>query len=127
MNNISVNFITNTIVVTKSFFHAAMEFGSDEYETLKRVKEQNPSMAVAVRTSAKRTKKNENKGLTYSYMRDFIRVMDNRNLIAFENMIAFYKSVDYEGAGLYNKVKEWFLENYPRHREMIVERAHKAA
>lgn len=127
MKNIYINFITNTIVVTKNFYKAATEYNTEEYLVLKKVKAENPTMEVSVRVASKKRKPNENKGLTYTYMRDFIRVMDSDNLVTFEELIAYYKSLDYEGASLYNCVKEWFLETYPRHRDMIVEAAPKAA
>ena len=34
MKNIKVDFMTNTIITTKGFYEAAMQYGSEEYKML---------------------------------------------------------------------------------------------
>lgn len=118
-----VDFMTNTIIVTKEFYRAAQEWGTEEYTALNLAQTENPQMRVAFRSvkAAKRT--NENKGLTYRYMRKFISVMDNENLRTFEETILHYESFGYENGKVYQYVKDWFLDNYPNHKELIVSAA----
>lgn len=120
-NNIRFDFITNTITVSKGFYEEACKYGTDENAELKRVMEDYPNMRVAVRSVRSGSRQQESKGLTYKYMRKFIAIMDRNNLSVFEQTILYYETLCEENSQVYQCVKGWFLENYPRHREMIVE------
>ena len=127
MKNIKIDFITNTIIVTRGFYEAATEYGTEEYAELQNVKAANPDMTVSIRTVNRNHKPNSSKGLTYRYMRKFISIMDSKNLNAFEETILYYEGLYMENATVYQEVKAWFLETYPNHREMIVSKAPIAA
>ena len=51
MLDMNVDFVTNTITLTKAFHEATKEFGSEEYTKLQLVKLDNPHMKVVVRTT----------------------------------------------------------------------------
>ena len=121
MLDMNIDFVTNTITLTKAFHEAAKEFGSEEYTKLQLVISDNPNMKVVVRTTRSGNRKCDYKGLTYEYMRKFIRTMDRDNMIVFEEVIDHYKDFGQTGGELYQNVKVWFLENYPRHKEMVVD------
>lgn len=124
MQGMKIDFITNTITITKAFREAANEYGTEEYIALHSVMSENPNMKVvakSVRSSQKR--RNENKGLTYKYMRKFISIMDSDNLLTFEKTIEHYEDFCSESAEVYQNVKDWFLENYPYHKDMVVDAA----
>lgn len=121
MLDMSIDFVTNTITLTKVFYEATKEFGSEEHAKLQMVILDNPNMKVVVRTTRSGNRKCDYKGLTYEYMRKFIRVMDRDNMVVFEEVIDHYKEFGQTGGELYQNVKDWFLENYPRHREMVVD------
>ena len=70
MQKIKIDFITNTIIVSRSFYEAAKEFGSEECQQMTNAMSAYPNMTIAIQ-SYKRSK-NENKGLSYKYMRRFI-------------------------------------------------------
>lgn len=125
MQEMKINHINNTIVVTRSFIEAASEYGTPEYTKLDAVKKDNPNMRVVVRSTKAAGHRSENKGLTYKYMRKFIYVMDSENLITFEKTILHYESYEYESGTIYQYMKEWFLENYPEHKEMVAAAAPK--
>ena len=84
-------------------------------------------MKISVRESSRKNTPNKFKGLTYRYMRKFISVMDCENLITFDKTILHYESYGYESGTIYKYMKEWFLENYPNHKEMIAAAAPKRA
>ena len=121
MKNIKVDFVTNTIIITKGFYEESLDITSEEYTTLQIVKMDNPNMRVVVKSSRCGNRKCDYKGLTYEYMRKFIRTMDRDNMIVFEEVIDHYKDFGQTGGELYQNVKVWFLENYPRHKEMVVD------
>lgn len=126
-NNITFDAITNTITITKSFYAASKEFGSEEQKMLADIQKEYPNMRIAVKSTRTGSRKREYKGLTYDYMRRFIRIMDRENIVTFDDVIAHYEDFGYESGKLYQCVKNWFLETYPNHRDMIVNTTPKAA
>jgi hypothetical protein len=125
MRGISVDFITNTILVTDTFLKAAKDIESEEYIALYSVKADNPNMKVVTKSCAVRGRRNPSKGLTYKYMRKFVSLMDTDNLLGFEKTILYYEGLGFDNITVYQYVRDWFLENYPHHKEMIVDAAPK--
>ena len=102
MQGIKVDFITNTIIITKEFAALASDPTSEEYVTLNLLREENPKMKIATRSRKKSSKeRNPNKGLTYKFMRRFISVMDEKNLSEFSRKQAYFESFDMESAEVY--------------------------
>ena len=122
MQGIKVDFITNTIIITKEFAALASDPTSEEYVTLNLLREENPKMKIATRSRKKSSKeRNPNKGLTYKFMRRFISVMDEKNLSEFSRLQAYYEGYDMENAEVYQHVKDWFIKQYPNYKDMIVD------
>ena len=62
MQGIKVDFITNTIIITKEFAELASDHTTEEYVTLNLVKSENPKMKIATRSRKKSSKeRNPNK------------------------------------------------------------------
>ena len=120
MRDITIDFITNKIVVTKGFYENAKVPATEENEKLRAVMSEYPNMKVSVREFSRKSTPNKFKGLTYRYMRKFISVMDNENLDVFERVILHFEGLYMENGEVYAAVRDWFLENYPAHKEMIV-------
>lgn len=127
MENIVFDVMTNTITIPKYFYQASKEFGSEEQKILSDIQKQYPNMTIAVKTANRKNKKNDYKGLTYKYMRHFINVMDKGNLVNFEETIYYYERYGYDNVVVYKHVRDWFLEQYPLHAEMVVKAAPKSA
>ena len=119
--NIRLDFITNTITVSKGFYDEACKYGTDENAELRKVTEDYPNMRVAVQSMRSGSRQQDSKGLTYKYMRKFIAIMDRDNLHVFEQTMLYYEMLYEESSQVYQHVKGWVLENYPRHKEMIIE------
>jgi len=120
MREITIDFIANKIVVTKGFYENAKVPATEENDRLRAVLSDYPNMKVSVRECSRKNKPNAFKGLTYRYMRKFISIMDNENLDIFERVILHFEGVYTENGEVYAAVRDWFLENYPHHKEMIV-------
>ena len=127
MQGMKIDFITNSIIVTKSFAEAAADINSEEYTSLQLAKKDNPAMRVVLRSTRAAGHESDYKGLTYKYMRKFISVMDSANLVNFEKTILHYESYGYENGTVYKYMREWFLTYYPNHKEMITATAPKIA
>lgn len=119
MRDITIDFMANKIVVTKGFYANAIIPATEENEKLRTVLSDYPNMKVSVRESSRKNKSNAYKGLTYRYMRKFISVMDNENLDVFERVILHFEGIYTENGEVYAAVRDWFLENYPDHKNMI--------
>lgn len=72
MRDITFDAITNTITISRSFYDASKEFGSEEQKQLTDIKKEYPHMTIAVKSKRSGNRKSEFKGLTYDYMRRFI-------------------------------------------------------
>lgn len=126
MNGMKIDFVTNTITITKAFRDAANDYGSAEYTALSLVQMEHPEMKIVLKSVRKGNRANKNKGLTYRYMRKFIALMDSENIATFEKTILYYESLYVENGTVYQYVKEWFLDNYPDHDELVIKAAPKA-
>ena len=123
MKNIKVDFITNTITITKRFYEESKEYGTEAYKVLKEVRKENPQMEVVINTT---NRKSTLKGIDYRYMRRFVTEMDKDNLSVFESVIGHYENLyGNNSTKVFNAVRTWFLDNYPDHNDMIVESAPK--
>ena len=123
MQGIKIDFITNTIIITKGFYEEAQNIGTEEYTALKLAQMENPNMRIAFKSTKAGKSKNVNKGLTYRYMRRFISVLDEENLDTFERVILHYEKTITDNVIVYQHVRDWFLKNYPNHKELIVSSA----
>ena len=124
-HNYKIDYSANAIVATKTFLEEAEIFGTEEYKILQSIRNDYPNMRVVTRSVRTGSRKSTTKGLTYKYMRKFVSVMDSENLLTFEKVILHYEEHEEDNAAVYHRVKEWFLENYPYHKEMIVDTAPK--
>ncbi|MBP3620859.1 MAG: hypothetical protein J6J16_03750 [Lachnospiraceae bacterium] len=125
MNNIKIDFINKTLIVTKAFYNEACKFGTEEYDELTTIESKHPDFRIAFRSvrTGKRVP-NENKGLTFDFMRRYIKIMDKNNVSTFDSVVAYYKlDLGFTGTRLYIHVKTWFLENYPEYEDMIASAA----
>ena len=120
MRDITIDFMANKVIVTKRFYANAIIPATEENEKLRIVLNDYPNMKVSVRESSRKSKPNAYKGLTYRYMRKFISVMDNENLDVFERVILHFEGLYTENGEVYAAVRDWFLTNYPDHKELIV-------
>lgn len=113
----TINYTTNTIMMTKKFAKAAEKFGSDEYKSLQEARRDNPTFKVVIVSRKATEKKDSYKGLTYEYMEKYINTHDGA-----EAKMKEYKNLrglsEEAKAALaepcsYNEVRAWFLKTYP--------------
>ena len=117
MTTIKINKANRTIEVTKAFANKASKFGSDEYKMLKEACNDFPTFRVVTKSAGKR--KGTFKGLTITYMKDYIEKHDTENK---ENMKDFcilcgrnenWEIVDLARMVTYGEIRSWFLKKYP--------------
>ena len=116
-----INHTACTIEMTKKELKAAGRYNSEDYKALKEARQDNPGYEVAVRErrvkTARTTRKDTYKGLTYAYMECYIAGHDEE-----EHIMAEYNkrrclnedpAQNLPAPLSYSRMKKWFLEQYP--------------
>ena len=119
VTTMNANLMTKKVELTKKEAKAAGKIGTAEFEELKNYLAMYPGFEVQIKASAKR--KNEFRGLTYEYMKNYIKKHgdeDGKIMAEFNDLIAQDKEEGKEGferakAANYAQVKKWFLKKFP--------------
>ena len=115
----NANLMTKKIEMSKNEAKAAGKIGTPEFEELRQYMAMYPGFEVQIKAPAKR--KVEFRGLTYEYMKNYIKKHDDKDgtiMAEFCELIAQDKKDKVEGAEHleatgYLDVKKWFLAKYP--------------
>lgn len=120
-NNIKINFNSKKIVMTRGFAKKAARPGTDEYIELNNIRADYPDFKVATRKPIKKNKSKESyKGLTYNYMREYIRHNEpskTRETVIAELEENIIRSRCHSDGFRYPVIKSWFLDRYPEVRD----------
>ena len=114
MKPIKVDYEKNIILMTRKFYDKAQDPRSSEYAELQQYKADNPTFRVVKHTIKRNPNKECYKGLTYEYMREYIkrnvdRTEVGKKLDELEEKIFLSKCHTIR----YAAIKKWFLETYP--------------
>lgn len=117
------NLMTKKIEMSKNEAKAAGKIGTPEFEELRQYMAMYPGFEVQIKAPAKR--KVEFRGLTYEYMKNYIKKHDDENgtiMAEFRELIAQDKKDKVEGAEHleatgYLDVKKWFLAKFTEIRQ----------
>lgn len=114
MTAIYVNYAERKIVLSSAFAKKAFIPNTDEYRQLQAVRNDYPDFVLKTRQFKTNTKQERYRGLTYDFMRDYIRTHEDEPkpvLAALEEMIGNSKC--HSLGKRYPTIKKWFLETYP--------------
>ncbi len=118
MKPITINYPERTITLSSAFERKAFTPGTSEYAQLMEVRHEFPDFRLATRKFKTNTKQDRYKGLTYDYMREYIKKYDEHPV---EVLAVFEKKLDISEGHSDNKryptIKSWFLERYPDYAE----------
>ena len=113
----------NTISCTKAFLKKASMIGTSEYQLLMKYKAMAPSYSISVRQPKANPSKKTYSKLTFSRMREYIKIQyssdeeANEALKRFDAAVAVAKS---KGA-MYPLTKKWFFEHYPNYKDRLTD------
>ena len=115
MRDIRIDRENNRIVMTRKFAKLADDPHTREFRLLQEVMETFPTFRVVNHTIKKNPKKECYRGLTYDYMRDYIRNNESKEnvesaLSELEHLIEI--SQCHSSGYRYPTSKKWFLEKY---------------
>ena len=113
-----LDFTTNSIIMNYTFHANSEEYGSPEYELLKKILADFPQMKMAVKSGREKKTANKNKRLTYENMKKYISVCENADelLAVFESVEASSKSAK----SPYKYVCDWFTAQFPDYNKSVV-------
>lgn len=115
MKNMTIDPATSTITLSSAFKKKAFTPGTSDYAEFMAVRREFPDYRLAVREFKTNTKQDRYKGLTYTFMREYIAKVEGENaqpvLDGLEDMIAVSKC--HSTCKRYPVVKKWFLNRYP--------------
>lgn len=115
MKPIRVDFEKNEVIMTRKFAAAAADPHTVEYRMLQDVLNTYKGIQIKRHTIKKNPKKETYKGLTYEYMRDFIRYREDEEMceVVLAEMDEMIRISECHSKGKrYPKIKEWFLQKY---------------
>lgn len=118
MKPITIDEANNSIVITRKFAEKASDPRTKEYAILQQVRRDYPYLTVRKHTIKKNPNKDCHKGLTYEYMKDFIKKFETNEkaekvLAELEELIFISKG--HSNAYRYPTIKKWFLDRYPNY------------
>ena len=127
----NANLMTKKIEMSKKEAKAAGKIGTPEFEELKNYMKEYPNFEILIKAPAKR--KVEFRGLTYEYMKNYIKKNDDEDgtiMAEFNDLIALDKKNKVEGAehleaAGYLDVKKWFLAKFPEIKQYKEQHAEK--
>lgn len=113
-SHISIDFLNNTLNLTKSFYKKACKVGSPEYQELRQAMSDNPTFDINFVENAIKTTYGK---LTFDRMMAYIETQANSedNLRMMQRVMAIAEA---KGAK-YPLTKKWFLETFPEYKMAI--------
>ena len=126
-----INYKNQTIEMSKKFAKAAEKFGSEEYKQLQEARRDNPGFKVVTVSRKASSQKESYKGLTYSYMENYIKTHDDdkKSIMSEYEMLRGMSAAAQEVLAepcSYIEMKAWFMKKFPaiaefhKKREMLL-------
>ena len=130
-NTIILDHENNKLVMTKTFAKKSTDVRSEEYKILQEVRNAYPTYAVITREIKKNKDKESYKGLTYAYMREYIKTVEKneeiREAVNAEMDRLILISQCHSQSKRYPVIKKWFLEKYPEVKQFGVPKQEEAS
>ncbi len=116
-SSIKILYDENVIRLNKTFAKMVENPLSDEYTLLQKIRQDYPTYKIRIREIKKKPNKECYKGLTYDYMKDYIKSHEPKEtckkaLDEFDELVLVSKC--HSRCRRYPTVKKWFLEKYPQ-------------
>ena len=106
----SINFVTNTVTITKKFADAASQIGTPEFNTMMQLREMNLTIAV------KAPSKKKSNQLTYKKMQKYISCLEESEKYQEEFEVVCEEAKAQPSA--YHYVATWFNKTFPNYGKL---------
>lgn len=116
MKNYKIDFVSNTLTITKAFEDAASIPGTEEYKLFQKIRADFPGIQIIRKTRRPSKSAPKYKNLTYANMEKYMKVFQNAaELLA---QFEIVKAQSQAQTNHYNFVKDWFVAQFPSYREL---------
>lgn len=115
-NTYKIDFVNNTLTMSKAFEEALNNPASEEYKLLKQLRADFPGLTIIRKTRRTSKKARPNKNLTYKHMEQYMSVFENAS-----DLLARFKVVkecSKQQPSPYKFVKDWFEDQFPKYKEL---------
>lgn len=106
----AIDFVTNTVTVTKKFAEAASHIGTPEFHTMMQLREMN--LAIVTKAPAKK----KNTQLTYKKMQKYISCLEDADMYQEEFKVICEESKAQPAP--YHYVANWFDKTFPNYGKL---------
>lgn len=115
MMNYKIDFVNNTLTMSKSFEDALNNPASEEYKLWKQLRADFPGLTIIRKTRRAPKKARPNKNLTYKHMEQYMSVFKNA-----DELLAQFDAVKRCSLAQNNPYKfvlDWFKKQFPKYKE----------
>ena len=114
-NTYKVDFVNNTLTMTKAFEDAASNPTSQEYKLLQQIRADFPGLTIIRKTRRAPKKARHTKNLTYANMEKYMSVF--KNSVELLAQFEVVKTCSLEQPSPYKFVRDWFETQFPKYKE----------
>ncbi|MEQ2457416.1 hypothetical protein [Flavonifractor hominis] len=114
-NTYKVDFVNNTLTMTKAFEDAASNPTSQEYKLLQQIRADFPGLTIIRKTRRAPKKARPTKNLTYKHMEQYMSVFQNADKLLAQFEVV--KECSKQQPSPYKFVRDWFEAQFPKYRE----------
>ncbi len=115
-NTYKIDFVNNTLTMTKAFEDAASNPTSQEYKLLQQIRADFPSLTIIRKTRRAPKKARPTKNLTYANMEKYMSVFQNADELLAQFEVV--KTCSLEQPSPYKFVRDWFETQFPKYKEL---------
>lgn len=116
MKNYKIDFVANTLTITKAFEDAASNPYSEEYKLFQQIRADFPGIQIVRKTRRPSKTARTNKNLTYANMEKYMSVFENAAELLTQFEIV--KTCSQKESNPYQYVKSWFEAQFPDYKEL---------
>ncbi len=114
INSYKIDFISNTMTITKTFERAANNPYSEEYKLVQKIRADFPTMQLVRKASTAAKRPNPFKGLTYAAIERYILREGSSELMSEFEMVRASSMFENNP---YLLVRNWFVQRFPEYME----------
>ena len=114
-NTYKIDFVNNTLTMSKTFEDAASNPYSEEYKLLQQLRADFPGLTIARKTRRAPRKARPTKNLTYKHMEQYMSVFKNADELLAQFKVV--KTCSLEQPSPYKFVRDWFETQFKNYKE----------
>lgn len=116
MMNYKIDFVNNTLTMSKSFEDALNNPNSEEYKLFLQLRADFPGLTIIRKTRRAPKKARPTKNLTYKHMEQYMNVFQNADELLAQFKVV--KECSKQQPSPYKFVLDWFKKQFPKYKEL---------